>query len=486
MYDDEELAQLQKLSNDFEPEPTGPLVGERQSSSAITTEYANADPVFRIKTAALPDKYAYFRTCRGDGHCGWRAIAFTYFETLIRVGDVNKFEDEEVRLASMHNLLNIAGFQPDVYIDWVDEAFDLLRKLAASVQVMDGAAPGILLDTFNDLGISLAIITYFKLLASAWVQSHPADFEPFVNMPLKTYCSHHIEAANCEIDNVAVVALAESIVKPAGIGLEIMYLDRSPGEEINNTYHAEPTGHDGLALQNPPTMRLLYRPGHYDILYKAEDFPTPVQPPVPAQAPLHVALAGYTDDFAPMSSNMGDVMTMIPGMYPTGIGQRWPSVSYDYHTTPAPPPQCTPVQPYAPAPTPAASVASSHSHQEYATPVHASHGNHHHQPNQHPVHLEPPVTLPIHPSPSVGHMSLERAQSMTMERSMPFRPSFYELEPGYGVAPVLTLPLQTSIFRNSHYNTAHFLNPDFQPEEWSPDAEYATGGNRVRHKSASQ
>lgn len=50
----------------------GPMVGERQSSSAIATEYANADPVYRVKTAALPSKYAYFRTCRGDGHCGWR------------------------------------------------------------------------------------------------------------------------------------------------------------------------------------------------------------------------------------------------------------------------------------------------------------------------------------------------------------------------------------------------------------------------------
>lgn len=139
------------------------MVGERQSSSAITTEYANADPVYRIKTATLPSKYAYFRTCRGDGHCGWRAIAFTYFETLIRVGDFNKFEEEEVRLSSMHNLLNLAGFQPDVYIDWADEAFELLHKLAASIQNMDGAAPDILLEAFNDVGLSLAIITYFKV-----------------------------------------------------------------------------------------------------------------------------------------------------------------------------------------------------------------------------------------------------------------------------------------------------------------------------------
>lgn len=38
---------------------------------------------------------------------------------------------------------------------------------------------------------------------------------------------------------------------------------------------------------------------------------------------------------------------------------------------------------------------------------------------------------------------------------------------------------------SSHYNTAHFLNPDFQPEEWSPDTEYGTG-NKGRHKSTSQ
>jgi ubiquitin thioesterase protein OTUB1 len=75
MPSDEELAHLQKLSNDYEPEATGPLVGDRQSSSAITTEYANADPIYRIKTAALPAKYAFFRTCRGDGHCGWRGAS---------------------------------------------------------------------------------------------------------------------------------------------------------------------------------------------------------------------------------------------------------------------------------------------------------------------------------------------------------------------------------------------------------------------------
>jgi ubiquitin thioesterase protein OTUB1 len=163
MPSDDEYAHLQKLSSEYEPEATGPLVGERQSSAAITTQYANADPIYRIKTAALPGKYAYFRTCRGDGHCGWRAIAFTYFEALLREGNVDKFGDEEGRLVSMGNLLEHIGYSRDIWIDFADEAFDLLRKLGNSVSLMDGAAADILLQSFNDMGISMAIITYFKV-----------------------------------------------------------------------------------------------------------------------------------------------------------------------------------------------------------------------------------------------------------------------------------------------------------------------------------
>ena len=39
------------------------------------------------------------------------------------------------------------------------------------------------------------------------------------------------------------------------------------------------------------------------------------------------------------------------------------------------------------------------------------------------------------------------------------------------------------IFENSsHFNTSHFLNPDFHPDEWSPDQDYITPNNRNKHK----
>ncbi|CAI6335973.1 unnamed protein product [Periconia digitata] len=465
---DDELAQLQKLSGDYQPETTGPLVGERQSSAAITAEYANADPVYRAKTAVLPDKYAYFRTCLGDGHCGWRAVAFTYFECLIREANVAKFDTELARLMSLENIFHLTSIPYDMILDFAEDAFDLLRKLADALTTGDANADDLLLQAFNQDNISMAIITYIKFLTSAWVQTHPDDFVGFVTMgDLKTYCSLNIEPSQCEIDYVAVAALTAALIKPAGFGFEIMYLDRSPGEEANVTPFSQPTEQGGLLL---PTIRLLYRPGHYDILYKAEDFPVPVQQ-VPEQAPLRVALANpYHDSFVAAPSNV-DLMAMIPGLYPTGLGQRWPSVSYDFDSSPAPQTsQVTTIQPYPSAPEIVAPTPTSH--QDFI-PVDTSPVVQQAPPSHHPIQLEaPPITLPIQPPPPSA--SLDRAP-LTLERGGPFRPSMYELE------HLHALPLQTAIFKNSHYNTAHFMNPDFQPEAWSP--EYSSKG---KNKSPSQ
>jgi hypothetical protein len=36
------------------------------------------------------------------------------------------------------------------------------------------------------------------------------------------------------------------------------------------------------------------------------------------------------------------------------------------------------------------------------------------------------------------------------------------------------VPPQTATFKNSPYNTAHFINSNFQPEVWTPESEELT------------
>ena len=89
------------------------------------------------------------------------------------------------------------------------------------------------------------------------MQKHPDAYQPYINEPLQNYCRSHIEPAICEIEHVGMSALVDVLVKPAGIAVEILYLDRTAGNEAN-TYRIAPE-HNG-APANYPTFRLLYRP----------------------------------------------------------------------------------------------------------------------------------------------------------------------------------------------------------------------------------
>lgn len=89
------------------------------------------------------------------------AIAFGYFETLIHYGDANRFLEEETRLRSSSNVLNMAGFDPMLYEDFADETFDLLRKVAQATQA--GNAEAVLLEAFNDDTLQNFIMTHLKV-----------------------------------------------------------------------------------------------------------------------------------------------------------------------------------------------------------------------------------------------------------------------------------------------------------------------------------
>ncbi|KAE9991116.1 hypothetical protein EG327_000413 [Venturia inaequalis] len=409
----------------------GPLVSELLASSAITTEYANADPVYQAKTASIPQIYTQYRTCRGDGHCGWRAVAFSYFEALIRIGDPHKILEEEARLKSLCNILNDAGFEEHLYEDFMGDTIELLRKTS---NAGNGSA----------------------LLTSAWMQKYPQNYEHFIEGPLRSYCQSHIEPAVVEIEHVGMTALIDVLVKPAGIAVEITYLDRTEGT-TPNVYRFAPEDNPALAQTTLVTFRLLYRPGHYDILYKQDDFPPK---PVPIQQQdILVALNYHSTE--PIHQKIPfDMGIELPGgsfFTPQSVG--WSGFQqYDF----APAPTTLQVESPRAAPTPS-----------YAAPVV-------HAPEFTPQAV--PITPPAVTTLGIPHHPVHHPP---IDRGGPFRPSVWEYETN--IAPSAPDPslCQTAIFRkSSHYNTAHFNNPDFEPVQWQPGNDYHQPGDRGRKRSS--
>ncbi|SMY29965.1 unnamed protein product [Zymoseptoria tritici ST99CH_1A5] len=473
---EEELAELQKASASFEPEVKGPLVSHRQSTTAITTEYASADPVYQAKTALLPQKFSHYRTVRGDGACGWRAVAFGYFETLIHHGDSNRFAVEQARLTSMNNIMVQAGYNPMLFEDFFDETIDLLRQIGDAVSKGLDASE-ILIEKFNDAHLQMYIITHLRTLTAAWMKTREDEYAPWlIGNTVTQYCDSQVLPTYAEIDNIGLSALKDVLLSPADISLEVMYLDRSEGSEV--TMHRFDPANGALPIGS---VRLLYRPGHYDILYKPEDLP----PPSPQQQPIatYLQYGSQTHQEPVYDLGVPDFLTMIPGIsyantthwggMPPGYGEL-PAASNFFANVP---PQTCAGQSI---PTP--SITTPQPQQIHPQPGYAA--------TPTPTQLVPPPTQLTHDLPIRNNSHTTLAHSDFQHQlgggpGGPFRPSFWQFEPEFMQASSC-VPYQTAIFRNSHFNTAHFLNPDFQPEQWDPEDEYATSassGKSSRSKS---
>ncbi|KAI1408266.1 cysteine proteinase [Hypoxylon sp. FL1857] len=448
MESQHDLAQQEAAAREFKPQHEGPLVGDRRPSTVITEEYARADPIYVAKTMALPQTYSHYRPIQGDGNCGWRAIAFAYFETLVRCGDITQAQGELARLTSLNNFIeNVGGHSSWLFEDMVSETFDLFNEIIAAMSNGQDAMPFVV-NKFNTPDSSQSIVYHQRLLASSWLKGNYAQYEPWIAGGVETYIQDTIMPTDREIDHVGVVLLYDVLLKPANIVLEIAYLDRSEGAEVNvHRMPEEANGQDPAALG--PMIYLLYRPGHYDILYRDSVIQAAPLPPAPTTLSINRATSfthhhDIESTMPPLQDFSVDMsaLAMIPGfaapeISPLGSPPAAPSPMSD---------------PYAPSP------------QSPWMP----------QPFPDGLATAPP---PQQPSPP----QQQAPAPMTVHHPLRFsKYNFPDLVESSFHEPAFT----TNTFKNSHFNVAHYNNMNFQPEMYRPEADedipHGKGGGRKR------
>lgn len=396
----------------------------------------------------------------------------------------------------------------------VDETLSLLRDLASALQGPPDAADQLLIRRFNDREVSNAIVYHLRLLSSTSLKANPAMYQDFIqgDLGVDGYSKEWLEAPNQEIDHLGIMLLIDVLLKPVGFAVEIIYLDRSAGSQVNS--HMFQDEEDGVPT-NPgsPIIHLLYRPSHYDILYK--DRPVvPQQQRVDDAARLtdiqvnravdftkHQRLQTTTASLQDYANLDMSALLNIPGFctpppshhgFPTqytSLEQSYPGSQISTSISPISPGQPSNEGPNLALstrfpPQQAANLAPS--------PLSTQHSGLSTFPasnTQLPIHSQITRLHPISPSLSTSpSLSLSTHPALSSRPSDPsspgsassFRPSKYEWEAAadWHDGPIF----QTSTFKNSHYNTAHYNNPNFQPEEWNPESEDMDGG-RGRKRS---
>ncbi|WYZ39629.1 hypothetical protein EsH8_III_001543 [Colletotrichum jinshuiense] len=453
--DPSDLAAQEAAARDYQPQLEGPLVGDKITSDAITDEYAKADDVYVAKTINIPQTYSHYRPVQGDGNCGWRAIGFSYFEHLVNHGDQNQILGEVARITSLNQyLLSVGGYDRMLFEDMVDETIGLLRDLAQNI-ANSQLAMHILVQRFNDQDSSNAIIYHLRLLASSWLKGNADVYEPFIpgETGIAGYCGE-IERPNREIEHLGIILLVQVLLKPINFVLEIAYLDRSAGSQVNiYRFPDEANGQDPANLG--PIIYLLYRPDHYDILYKSPPNPAPLNLQVNRAtsfthrheiASVPSSLQGYASlDYGPLA--------MLPG-----FGGPAPGLSSALSSLGSPS-SASPLPDAYDAPSQSSWMSTPYSDHLQQQPVSA--------PQPQPQAPPPPqqsTPASAKPSQPVDYQLRFSHQCWHLNNANSAQPSMMSGPPGFS-EPSFT----TAMFKNSHFNKAHYNNPQFHPEEWTPD-----------------
>jgi len=248
-----------------------PYVGDKEELQALKAEYQSGSQVFVHKIESLGKQYSGIRRARGDGNCFFRSFVFGYLEELVATKNLEERDRMVKTLQAIKAKMVQHGYQELV----IDEPLEVLTDMLRTVDSADDPLTVEVLELkMREQSISDYVVMLLRLLVSCEIQSEQEFFAPFVMgmsdecLSVEMFCEKMVEPMGVESDHIHIVALQRALQVP----IRVLYLDNSMGVAVGSTPDSESavTCHDFLPDERPPsapTVHILYRPGHYDILY---------------------------------------------------------------------------------------------------------------------------------------------------------------------------------------------------------------------------
>lgn len=276
-YKDDDVLQQQAAIEAEEAEKS-PLVGSKEPITMLAAEYQTGNCIIQEKIKILSEKYGFLRRTRGDGNCFFRAFMFSYLEHLLETQDKDEVNRVSANVEQCRKTLQNLGYSDFTFEDF----FGLFtEQLEAVVQGTETSiSPEELLQRCQDVSISNYLVMFFRFITTGEIRKREGFFEPFImglsDATVDQFCKTSVEPMGAESDHVQIIALSDAL----GVPIRVMYLDRSSGNSTVTVNHHDFIPSDDQSGSNQevegappaivsvePFVTLLYRPGHYDILY---------------------------------------------------------------------------------------------------------------------------------------------------------------------------------------------------------------------------
>ncbi|XP_057868873.1 OVARIAN TUMOR DOMAIN-containing deubiquitinating enzyme 1 isoform X2 [Cryptomeria japonica] len=249
-----------------------PFVGDKEPLSTLAAEYETGSEILREKIQMLGETYGRIRRTRGDGNCFFRSFMFSYLEHILEIQDQAEVQHVLKNIEQCRTTLLDLGYQEFTFEDFfqlfIDQLEDVLPGKESSISI------DTLLERSRDQLISNYIVMFLRFVTAGEIRRRAEFFEPFIvgvssSSSVEQFCKTSVEPMGEESDHVHIIALSDAL----GVPIRVMYLDRSscdPNKREVNCHEFVPANRL-LKEKEPekidPYVVLLYRPGHYDILY---------------------------------------------------------------------------------------------------------------------------------------------------------------------------------------------------------------------------
>ncbi|KAI6657614.1 Ubiquitin thioesterase OTUB1-like [Oopsacas minuta] len=243
---------VEHMKQDIEKEVSKQhLVGDIEPTSVLKTVYANDDSVYQAKIQEIEKNYSKIRRIRQDGNCFFRSFGFSLMEQLL----ANKSEIDKIKpslTAVKTDLIGKFGY-PDMTVeDFYDNFIEVLDKLKEEETDIE-----YLLKTYQDSGLSDYMVCFMRLIVSVQLQRNAEFYLNFISSKyptIKSFLSEEVEPMYVESDHLHIDGLSTCL----NIRIIVQYMDRGMKVQEHKFQEGSPIN---------VTINLLYRPGHYDILY---------------------------------------------------------------------------------------------------------------------------------------------------------------------------------------------------------------------------
>ncbi|KAJ1379165.1 Ubiquitin thioesterase Otubain [Sesbania bispinosa] len=240
---------------------------------SLAAEYQSGSPILLEKIKVLDEKYAAIRRTRGDGNCFFRSFMFSYLEHILECQDQAEIDRIKANVEKSRKALQTLGYAELTFEDFFSLFLEQLECVIQGKETSISHEELVLRS--RDQSVSDYVVMFFRFVTSAEIQKRSEFFEPFIlgltNTTVEQFCKSSVEPMGEESDHVHITALSDAL----GIPIRVVYLDRSScdtgGVSVNH-HDFMPVAGDlpnasGSSEKNDPFITLLYRPGHYDILY---------------------------------------------------------------------------------------------------------------------------------------------------------------------------------------------------------------------------